>query len=103
MKGRRGGVWVAIKPHCAFPAKYEVCEPKLLRKNGHFILHLTVQKNPQPNLTLYLNPSKLAVIACDIGEATPIMFVVWWNGTVQEVAFHATEAQATRAHYSHLH
>lgn len=102
VKGMRGGVWVDIKPHCEFPAEYEVCESKLLRKNGHFILHLTVQKNAQPNLALYLNPSKLAVIACDIGEANPITSVAWWNGAVQEVAFHATEVRATRAHYSHI-
>ncbi|MFQ5818695.1 MAG: RNA-guided endonuclease InsQ/TnpB family protein [Candidatus Heimdallarchaeota archaeon] len=100
VKGRRGGVWVAIKPHCEFPTEYEVCESKLLRKKGRFILHLTVQKKVQPNLTL--NPSKLAVIACDIGEANPITSVAWWKGTVHEVAFHATEVRAIRAHYTHL-
>lgn len=102
VKGRRGGVWVAIKPHCEFPAEYEVCESKLLRKNGRFFLHLTVQKKVQPNLALYLNSSKLAVIACDIGEANPIASVAWWDGEVQEVVFHASEVRATRAHYTHL-
>ncbi|MFQ5819161.1 MAG: RNA-guided endonuclease InsQ/TnpB family protein [Candidatus Heimdallarchaeota archaeon] len=100
VKGRRGGVWVAIKPHCEFPVEYEVCESKLLRTKSRFFLHLTIKKKVQP--ILILNPSKLAVIACDIGEANPIASVAWWDKEVQEVKFHATEVWAIRAHYAHL-
>ena len=34
VKGRRGGIWVAIKPNVPFPEEFEVCESKLLRKNS---------------------------------------------------------------------
>ena len=100
VKGRRGGVWVAIKPHMAFPNKFEWCESKLLRRKGRFFLHVTIQKKVTSKLPT--NPSNLAIIACDIGEANPITSVAWWKGAVQAVAFHATELRATRAHYTHL-
>ncbi|MFQ5818970.1 MAG: RNA-guided endonuclease InsQ/TnpB family protein [Candidatus Heimdallarchaeota archaeon] len=100
VKGRRGGVWVAIKPHCAFPAEYEVCESKLLRRKGRFYLHLTIQKDVQPKLPE--GPSQLAVIACDIGEANPITSVVWRDGRITSPLFLGREIRGVRAHYNHV-
>lgn len=97
VKGRRGGVWVAIKPHCEFPEEFEVCESKLIRKNGMFFLHITIQKE------VHLDPSHpSAVIACDIGEANPVTSVVWQDGKITDVFFGATSVRAIRAHYNHL-
>jgi len=48
VKGRRGGVWVAIKPHCPIEPDMEICESKLLKRNGDFYLHITVQKEVKP-------------------------------------------------------
>ena len=78
VKWRRGGVWVAIKPHMAFPNEFEWCESKLIRRKGRFFLHVTIQK--KVTLKLPVNPSNLAIIACDIGEANPITSVAWWDG-----------------------
>ncbi|KPV62750.1 MAG: hypothetical protein AOA65_1645 [Candidatus Bathyarchaeota archaeon BA1] len=39
VKGRRGGVWVAIKPHCPITPDMEICESKLFKRNGDFYLH----------------------------------------------------------------
>lgn len=100
IKGRRGGVWVAIKPHMAFPNEFEWCEFKLIRRKGQFFLHVTIQKIVMPKLPAH--PSNLAIIACDIGEANPITSVAWWEGAIQAVGFHATELRAIRAHYTHL-
>ena len=51
--GRRGGVWVAVKPHCSIESEMEICESKLLKRNGEFYLHITVQKEveiPKPEI-----------------------------------------------------
>ncbi|MEX2739245.1 MAG: hypothetical protein Q6356_009280, partial [Candidatus Wukongarchaeota archaeon] len=51
--GRRGGVWVAVKPHCPIELDMEICESKLFKRNGEFYLHITVQKEvevPKPEL-----------------------------------------------------
>ena len=34
VKGRRGGVWVAIKPHRPIEPDMEICESKLFKKGG---------------------------------------------------------------------
>jgi len=55
----------------------EICESKLFRRNGDFYLHIVVQREvavPNPELT-----DKTVIIACDIGEANPIVTVELWN------------------------
>ena len=42
--GRRGGVWVAIKPHEDIHEDVEICESKLIRRDGEFFLHITIEK-----------------------------------------------------------
>lgn len=44
VKGRNGGVWVAIKPHCPIEPGMEICEFKLFERNGDFYLYIIVQK-----------------------------------------------------------
>ncbi|MFX0162897.1 MAG: hypothetical protein ACFE68_06190 [Candidatus Hodarchaeota archaeon] len=36
VKGRRGGAWVAIRPHCPIESDMEICESKLFKRNGEF-------------------------------------------------------------------
>jgi len=48
VKGRRGGIWVAIKPHCLMEPDMEICESKLFKRNGRFYLHIVVQKEVKP-------------------------------------------------------
>ena len=80
--GRRGGVWVAIKPHQDIPEDIEICESKLFRRDGEFYPHLTIQKEidfvkvETHNYVLYAPPSftvseRIVVMANDIGETNP--------------------------------
>ena len=67
VKGRRGGVWVAIKPHCPIEPDMEICESKLFKRNGDFYLHIVVQSEVEiPKLEL---TDKTVIIACNIGDA----------------------------------
>ncbi|MGC9346398.1 MAG: RNA-guided endonuclease InsQ/TnpB family protein, partial [Candidatus Bathyarchaeales archaeon] len=102
VKGRRGGVWVAIKPHCPITPDMEICESKLFKRDGDFYLHMTVQKDvkvPKPELD-----EKTVVIACDIGEANPITTVELWNyGTERRnVHFLGKEIRGIRTLYSRI-
>jgi len=102
VKGRRGGVWVAIKPHGPIEPDMEICESKLFRRDGDFYLHIVVQKEidiPDPKLT-----GKTVIIACDIGEANPIAAVELWNYGAERrnVKFHGREVRGIRTLYSRI-
>ena len=102
VKGRRGGVWVAIKPHCPIEPGMEICESKLFRRNGDFYLYIVVQIEvdvPNPELT-----GKTVIIACDIGETNPIVAVELWNyGTKRgNVKFLGKEIRGIRTLYSRI-
>ncbi|MFX0097729.1 MAG: RNA-guided endonuclease InsQ/TnpB family protein [Candidatus Hodarchaeota archaeon] len=102
VKGRRGGVWVAIKPHCPIERNMEICESKLFRRNGDFHIHITVQKDVKiPNLRL---TDKTILIACDIGEANPLTSVELWNQgqNRRNIRFLGREIRNIRAHYNNL-
>ncbi|AGK60044.1 transposase, IS605 OrfB family, central region [Archaeoglobus sulfaticallidus PM70-1] len=111
--GRRGGIWVAIKPHRDIPEDVEICESKLFRRNGEFYLHLTIQREigfvkvETSDCVLYIPPSftvneRTVVIAIDIGEANPIASVELWGFGMQRrnVKFLGKEIRAIRTHYN---
>ena len=112
--GRRGGVWVAIKPHCEIPEDVEICESKLFRRDGEFYLHLSIQREIDfvkvgTGYVLYAPPSftvneKTVVIAIDIGEANPIASVELWGFGMQRrnVRFLGREIRSIRQHYNWL-
>ncbi|MFX0068369.1 MAG: RNA-guided endonuclease TnpB family protein [Candidatus Hodarchaeota archaeon] len=102
VRGRRGGVWVAVKPHCPIEPDMELCESKLLKKNGNFYIRIIVQKDvkiPKPEIT-----DKTVLIACDIGEANPITSLELWNqGKNQKnIRFLGREIRNVRMHYNNL-
>lgn len=102
VRSKRGGVWIAIKPHCPLEPDMEICESKLFKKNGSFYLHISVQKEvkiPKPRLT-----DKTVVIACDIGEANPLTSVELWNRgeNRKNIRFLGREIRNIRAHYNNL-
>ena len=90
VSGRRGGVWVAIKPHQDIPDDVEICESKLFRRGSDFYLHLTIQKeidfvkvetsdcvsHALPSFTV---SERTVVMAIDIGEANPMASVELWG------------------------
>jgi len=97
VKGRRGGVWVAIKPHQPIEPEMEICESKLFKKNGEWWLHIVVQKEikePKPN------PHR--IIAIDIGDRNIATKVELIDGEVQKPKFYGGEIRGIRRHFDWL-
>ena len=65
VKGTRQ-LWVAIKPHRAFPAEFKVCESKLYRQHGRFFLNVAVEFDVE------LNFGFRKLLAVDLGEREPL-------------------------------
>ena len=93
VKGRRGGVWVAIKPHCLIEPDMEICESKLFKRNGDFYLHITVQKEVKPKTDCD------GILAIDMGIHNIAVTV---NSKTKKARFYGKELRAVRGHYFHL-
>ncbi|RLG57542.1 MAG: transposase, partial [Hadesarchaea archaeon] len=93
VKLRRGGVWVAIKPHCEITSDLEVCESKLLRRGGEYFLHLTVKREVE------LRTSYSSVLAIDMGIRHVACSVDTRSGKTH---FYGRELRRVRGHYFHL-
>lgn len=93
VKLRRGGVWVAVKPHCEITDDFEICESKLLRRNGGYFLHLTVKREVE------LKQSYSSVLAIDMGIRHVACSVDTRSG---ETRFYGRELRKARGHYFHL-
>jgi len=97
IKGRRGGVWVAIKPHKPIEPDMEICESKLFKRNGEWWLHIAVQKEvkkPNPN------PNK--IIAVDLGDRNLATKVELVDGKIQNPKFYGREVRGIRRHFDWL-
>ena len=88
---RRGGVWVAIKPHCEIDD--QICESKLLRRNGVYFLNLTIKREVE------IKTSYSSVLAVDLGIRHVACSVDMRSG---ETHFYGRELRRTRGHYFHL-
>jgi len=93
VKGRRGGVWVAIKPHCPITSDMEICESKLFKRNGDFYLHIIVQKEVEPKADCD------GILAIDMGIHNVAVTV---NSKTKETRFYGKKLRAIRGHYFHL-
>jgi len=93
VKLRRGGVWVAVKPHCEITDDLEICESKLLRRSGEYFLHLTVKREVE------LKTSYSSVLAIDLGIRHAACSVDTQSG---ETHFHGRELREVRGHFFHL-
>ena len=93
VKGRRGGVWVAIKPHCPIEPDMGICESKLFKRNGDFYLHVVVEKDVEPKT--YCNN----VLAVDLGIHNIAVTV---NSKAGETHFYGKKLRAIRGHYFYL-
>ena len=90
---RRGGVWVAIKPHCGITSDLEICESKLLRRNGEYFLHLVVKREVE------IKQSYSSVLAIDLGIRHVACSVDTRSGKTR---FYGRELRRVRGHYFHL-
>ena len=93
VKLRRGGVWVAVKPHCEITADLEICESKLFRRNGEYFLHLVVKREVE------LKTSYSSVLAIDMGIRHVACSVDMRSGKTH---FYGQELRKARGHYFHL-
>ena len=93
VKLRRGGVWVAVKPHCEITADLEICESKLLRRDGEYFIHLVVKREVE------LKQSYSSVLAIDMGIRHAACSVDTRSG---QTSFYGRELRQVRGHYFHL-
>ena len=93
VKGRRGGVWVAIKSHCPIEPHMEICESKLLKRNGDFYLNIVVQKEVE------LRTGCDGILAVDMGIHNVAVTV---NSKTKKACFYGKKLRAVRRHYFHL-
>jgi len=93
VKLRRGGVWVAIKPHCEITDDLEICESKLFRRDGEYFLHLTVKREVE------MKTSYSSVLAIDLGIRHAACSVDTQSGRTH---FHGRELRRVRGHYFRL-
>ncbi len=93
VKGRRGGVWIAIKPHCPIELDMEICESKLLKRNGDFFLYIVVEKDIEPKTDCN------SILAVDLGIHNIAVTV---NPETKETHFYGKRLRALRGHYFHL-
>lgn len=93
VKLRRGGVWVAIKPHCEITEDLEICESKLLRRNGEYFLHLVVKRGVE------IKTSYSSVLAIDLGIRHVACSVDTRSGGTK---FYGRELRRARGHFFHL-
>ncbi|MDI6884326.1 MAG: transposase [Hadesarchaea archaeon] len=93
VKLRRGGLWVAIRPHCEITADLEICESKLLRRNGEYFLHLVVKREVE------LKRFYSSVLTVDLGIRHVACSVDTRSG---ETHFHGRELRRVRGHFFHL-
>lgn len=95
VKGTRK-LWVAIKPHRAFPDCFKVCESKLHRRNGKFYLNITVKGEVD------MHKSFRKVLAVDLGERTIASTVLLCNGEISHPHFYGRNVRGIRRHYAWL-
>lgn len=89
-------LWVAIKPHRAFPEEFKVCESKLYRRNGKFCLNIAVKIEVEANLAFR------KILAVDLGERTIATTVLLSNGVVSHPHFYGRKVRGLRRHYAWL-
>jgi len=95
VKGTRR-LWVAIKPHRAFPEGFKVCESKLYRRNGKFYLNVAVKGE------VVLNTSFRRILAVDLGERTIASTVLLCDRQISHPHFYGRDVRGIRRHYAWL-
>jgi putative transposase len=92
--GVRGGIWLAIKPHCEIPEGCSLRETKLIKRNNAWFLYIIIKKEvPEP----VINPDR--ILAVDLGERY-LATVCGSNGIRPQ--FLGKEARGIRRHYAWL-
>jgi len=91
--GKRGGIWLPVKPHTDFPDEYEICESKVIKRDGKFFIHITIKKE------IEIKQSYSSILAIDIGERVIATAVL---SCEQRPLFYGREIRGIRRHYAWL-
>ena len=103
--GRRGGVWVAIKPHQDIPEDVSFGEAKLYRKDEKWHLNLVIGKEVDVKRVEGVNGYQFGeirrpvVIAIDIGDKNPVTSVELQGSEKKNVRFLGREIRGIRTKY----
>lgn len=93
LRERRGGIWVAIKPHQSIPDDVEFCESKIKRTHKGFFAHITIEKEIP-----WVQPQN--ILAVDLGER--VMATVCGSFDNQRPRFYGRDVRGIRRHYGWL-
>jgi len=66
---RRSGIKVPIKTHMKIEEKHEICETRLLKRNGRFHLHIMIKKD------VFVQERYDGVLGIDLGLRQPVVSV----------------------------
>lgn len=93
IKKKRGGLWVAIKPHQPIPDNVKFCETKITKTKKGFFAHITIEKDVPQIKTKN-------ILAVDLGER--IIATVCGSFDNQKPHFYGRNVRGIRRHYSWL-
>jgi len=91
--GRRGGLWLPVKPHCEFPDEYDISESKIVKKKDEFYIHITIQKE------VVQKESCSSILAIDLGER---VIATVCNSLDMRPIFMGREVRGIRRHFAWL-
>jgi putative transposase len=92
--GIRGGIWLALKPHCDIPNDCSLREAKLIKRKNAWFIHLTIEKEVDEPI---INPDRL--LAIDLGER---YLATVCGGDGIHPQFLGKEVRGIRRHYAWL-
>lgn len=93
IKAKRGGLWVAIKPHQPIPDDVVFCESKIHRTHKGFFACITIEKDIPTIQTKN-------ILAVDLGEK--VIATVCGSFDNQRPRFYGRDVRGIRRHYSWL-
>ena len=99
IKQRKGGLWLAIKPHQNFPQHFELAESKLFKKKNRkgkleWWIYITIVRKIQ------IKQSYSNILAIDLGER--VIATVCGSFDNQRPLFLGRDVRGIRRHYQHL-
>ena len=92
--GVRGGIWLALKPHCDIPDDCSLREAKLIKRKNAWFIHLTIQREVDEPV---INPDRF--LAIDLGER---YLATVCGGDGINPQFLGREVRGIRRHYAWL-
>jgi len=93
VKGKRGGIWLPIKPHENIDSSWEIREAKVFKRKKDFWIYITIRKEVE------LKTSYSSVLALDVGEKVIAAAVL---SSVRKPIFLGREVRGIRRHHAWL-